>query len=382
MAPFGRCIRVALAGVGLLATLAGPPAHLHAQESELPPLVYVCPMHADQVAHEDGDCPICGMGLEPMRLDSVYTCPIHAVVSERHPGKCPICSRTLGEITVSVAWKCGGSDKELTEPGKCADGTAAIRVQKTLAHGNHNPQHGGQFFMAADSWHHIEGTYPSPGVFRLYLFDDYTKPLAADRIAAVTARVVTKEETNPQTFEAREITAVPLTPRQGRPLPRGGHRIAPAARQPDRAGRLHRRQQGPTLRLHLHRALGGLGASDHRRRDAPGDGHPRRPQRSAGTAARAPGSSEGDRRPREPDRGVGAGASGQGTGTGPRTARPRVPRTAAPADGRGGPRGGAGRVPPRRRRRPRRTRGGRACVCGAAHGRWARSNPCSRSSRP
>ena len=123
-------------------------------------------MHADQVSHENGECPICGMGLEPMRLDTVYTCPIHAVVSERHPGKCPICSRPLGEVTVSVAWKCGGADKELTEPGKCADGTAAIRVQKTLAHGNHNPQHGGQFFMAADSWHHIEGTYPSPGVFR------------------------------------------------------------------------------------------------------------------------------------------------------------------------------------------------------------------------
>jgi hypothetical protein len=210
MALFGRCLRVALAGAALLTSLATPPAHLHAQESDLPPLVYVCPMHADQVSHEDGDCPICGMGLEPMRLDTVYTCPIHAVVSERQPGKCPICSRTLGEVTVSVAWKCGGTDKELTEPGKCGDGTAAVRVQKTLAHGNHNPQHGGQFFMAADSWHHIEGTYPSPGVFRLYLFDDYTKPLASDRIAAVTARVVTKEETNPQTFESREVAATPL----------------------------------------------------------------------------------------------------------------------------------------------------------------------------
>ncbi len=212
MAHFARWFRVALAGAGLLTGLAGPPVHLHAQEAELPPLVYVCPMHADQVAHEDGDCPICGMGLEPMRLDTIYTCPIHAVVAEREPGKCPICARTLGQITVSVAWKCPGSDKELSEPGKCGDGSAAVRVQKSLAHGDHNPQHGGQFFMAADSWHHIEGAYPSPGIFRLYLFDDYTKPLAADRIAAVKARVVTKEETNPQTFESREVTAVPLTP--------------------------------------------------------------------------------------------------------------------------------------------------------------------------
>ena len=217
MAQFGRCLLVALAVAGLLAGPGALPSHLHAQDADLPPLVYVCPMHSDQVAHEDGECPICGMGLEPMRLDTVYTCPIHAVVAEHEPGKCPICSRTLGQVTVSVAWKCSGNEKELTEPGKCADGSPAVRVQKSLAHGNHNPQHGGQFFMAADSWHHLEGTYPSPGVFRLYLFDDYTKPLDADKMAAVKARVVTKEETNPQTFETREVTAVPLTPAKDGP---------------------------------------------------------------------------------------------------------------------------------------------------------------------
>jgi hypothetical protein len=211
MSLFGRCLRVAVAGAAVLATLAGGPAHLHAQEA-LPPLVYVCPMHSDQVAHEDGECPICKMGLEPMRIDNTYTCPIHSVVSERQPGKCPICGRTLGEITVAVAWKCTGSDQELTEPSRCKDGTTAVRVQKMLAHGNHNPQHGGQFFMATDAWHHLEGTYPSPGVFRVYLYDNYTKPLSAARTAAVKARVVTKETTDPQTFVTREVASVPLTP--------------------------------------------------------------------------------------------------------------------------------------------------------------------------
>lgn len=185
-------------------------AHAQEQGQELPPLVYVCPMHSDQVAHEDGECPICKMGLEPMRLDNVHTCPVHSVVAEKKAGKCPICGRTLGEVTVSVAWRCGGVDKDLMEPQRCKDGTQAIRVNKAAAHGNHNPQHGGQFFMAQDYWHHVEGVYPSPGVFRLYLYDDYTKPLAAARVKAVKARLVTKEETDPKTFITKEVASVPL----------------------------------------------------------------------------------------------------------------------------------------------------------------------------
>lgn len=189
-----------------------PLDHVHAQSRDLPPLVYVCPMHADQTSDKPGECPICHMDMEPMRLDQVFTCPIHSVVSQHDPGKCPICGRALGEVTISVAWRCTGVDKDLMEPQRCSDGSAAVRVQRSLAHGNHNAQYGGQFFMAADSWHHLEGTYPSPGVFRLYLYDDYTKPLAREKVLATTARVVTKEETNPQTFETREVAATPLKP--------------------------------------------------------------------------------------------------------------------------------------------------------------------------
>ncbi len=205
-----RAARVAVV-IAWLVTFSAAPGHPHAQEQELPPLVYVCPMHSDQVAHEDGECPICKMGLEPMRLDTVHTCPVHSVVAEQQAGKCPICGRTLGEVTVSVAWRCSGLDQDLIEPGRCADGTPAVRVHRAAAHGNHNPQHGGQFFMAQDYWHHVEGAYPSPGVFRLYLYDDYTKPLATPRVRAVTARLVTKEATDPQTFVTREVASVPLT---------------------------------------------------------------------------------------------------------------------------------------------------------------------------
>jgi len=218
MALIGRCLRVALAAAGLLTSLSSLPPHAHAQDA-LPPLVYVCPMHSDQVAHEDGECPICGMGLEPMRIDTTYTCPIHSVVSEREAGKCPICGRTLGEITVAVAWKCAGSEKELTEPSTCKDGAAAVRVQKTLAHGNHNPQHGGLFFMAPDSWHHIEGTYLPTGVFRLHLYDDYTKPLALKLAREISGTLVIKDS---KTGRDKEI-----------PLVRSGRYLqAPIGKQP------------------------------------------------------------------------------------------------------------------------------------------------------
>lgn len=210
----GRALRTLLT-LGWLVTWSATAlqTHTHAQE-ELPPLVYVCPMHSDQVAHEKGECPICKMTMEPMRLDQVYSCPVHAVVAEKHAGKCPICGRTMGEVTVKVAWRCGGVDKDLVEPQRCKDGSPAVKVQMAAAHGNHNPQHGGQFFMAQDYWHHVEGAYPSPGVFRLYLYDDYTKPLAADKVKEVRARLV-KEETNQKTFDTKEVASIPLTLAEG-----------------------------------------------------------------------------------------------------------------------------------------------------------------------
>ena len=205
-----------------------------------------------------------------------------------------------------------------------------MRVQKTLAHGDHNPQHGGQFFMAADSWHHIEGAYPSPGVFRLYLFDDYTKPLAADRIAAVKARVVTKEETNPQTFESREVTAVPLTPSPDGPYLEAAIDAVPLpasliVQASFTAGSKDQRFDFTFTEHSVASAPTTIDGATRLAMDIPDDAG-----RGAGDAARAARPGEGDRRPRQPHRGVGAGAAGQGPGLGPRAARPRIPGSAAP----------------------------------------------------
>lgn len=55
----------------------------------------------------------------------------------------------------------------------------AAEAHEGMAHGDHTPKHGGQFFMAGNGYHHVEGTLPEPGLFRLYFYDDFTKPIDA-----------------------------------------------------------------------------------------------------------------------------------------------------------------------------------------------------------
>jgi hypothetical protein len=49
---------------------------------------------------------------------------------------------------------------------------------------DHEPKHGGVFFMASDSTHHLEGVLLPNGTFKVYLFDEYTRPIPATGFAA------------------------------------------------------------------------------------------------------------------------------------------------------------------------------------------------------
>ncbi len=77
------------------------------------------------------------------------------------------------------------------------------------AHMDHSPRHGGRVFMAPDSFHHIEGTYPEPGIFRLYATDNYREPVD---VTMWMGRVVLQEDYDAATDEFIEVEAAALLP--------------------------------------------------------------------------------------------------------------------------------------------------------------------------
>ena len=144
---------------------------------KLPPISYTCPMHPEILESKGGVCPICKMDLVPIRLDSVWTCATRPLaVVQDGPGRCPIDGTALVQVTAAISWSCAGNAQESVSPGACPDGSPMQKKYASRAHGNHNPQHGGMFFMAADNTHHLEGAYLSSGVFRMYFYDEFTKP--------------------------------------------------------------------------------------------------------------------------------------------------------------------------------------------------------------
>ncbi len=67
-------------------------------------------------------------------------------------------------------------------------GREAMADMETMAdmegtHEDHDPKHGGIFFMALDEVHHLEGTLSDPGMFRVYLYNAMTMPLDSEKMA-------------------------------------------------------------------------------------------------------------------------------------------------------------------------------------------------------
>lgn len=69
-----------------------------------------CPMHPEIKQQGPGNCPKCGMALEPVEVQAaatktVYTCPMHPEVVQDHPGNCPKCGMALEPVKFRVEEK-------------------------------------------------------------------------------------------------------------------------------------------------------------------------------------------------------------------------------------------------------------------------------------
>ena len=126
-----------------------------------------------EITRQDkGRCPRCGRDLLRVTKTVTFTCPVHPKIDVLDQGRCPICRRTL------------------------------VANYSIRPHGDHNPKHGGQFFMASNNWH-LEVTHPAESTFRLYVYDDYSKPFPPP---GLTARITESVDAS----GARHDVAVPF----------------------------------------------------------------------------------------------------------------------------------------------------------------------------
>ncbi len=70
---------------------------------------YTCPMHPEVRQKGPGNCPRCGMALEPVipvtkkapEGETLWTCPMHPEIIKDSPGNCPICGMALEPKTAT-----------------------------------------------------------------------------------------------------------------------------------------------------------------------------------------------------------------------------------------------------------------------------------------
>lgn len=142
-------------------------------------------MHPEVVDSSPGKCPICGMEMQKVRLALVWSCPVHTDITEQQAGQCRRCGRDLIRVTKAVSFTCPVHKSiDVVDPGRCPRcGRTLVQKYSVRPHGDHNPKHGGSFFMVSNNWH-LEVTHPGRGLFRLYIYDNYSKPFSPPGLAA------------------------------------------------------------------------------------------------------------------------------------------------------------------------------------------------------
>lgn len=157
--------------------------------SELPPISYVCrtPGEERQVSDAPGRCEKSGQPLVPVRITRIYSCVKHPAVRNERPGRCALDGRDLGPIDAELYFTCPPDRTRSLDPGKCPSGDAPAKVYELRPHGDHNARHGGSMIFMSSDDDHVEGTFVAPGIFRIYLYDLKTEPLAPTGVVARVA---------------------------------------------------------------------------------------------------------------------------------------------------------------------------------------------------
>ncbi|HVS13432.1 MAG TPA: hypothetical protein VMV46_05895 [Thermoanaerobaculia bacterium] len=121
---------------------------------------------------------------QPFALWVDYTLDDHLVLPEILEPRDPAEQASRGSMLVGafepgLAGKAPGDLGEggVTSPFDPADPNAA-------AHMDHSPLHGGQFFMAPNMYHHLEGALYEGNVFRVFVYDDFKEPVDPRNFAA------------------------------------------------------------------------------------------------------------------------------------------------------------------------------------------------------
>ncbi|MDD5640260.1 MAG: heavy metal translocating P-type ATPase [Syntrophales bacterium] len=117
---------------------------------------YACPMHPEIIQEKPGDCPLCGMALEPLAAPAPeaekpeapqgdYTCPMHPEVRQPGPGACPKCGMALEPVAPPAPgrteWTCPMHPEIVRdEPGNCPICGMALEPRQVSAAEEENPE--------------------------------------------------------------------------------------------------------------------------------------------------------------------------------------------------------------------------------------------------
>ena len=121
----------------------------HHQHAAMSGVMYTCPMHPDLRQSGAGECPQCGMALEPEaplpQAAGAYTCPMHPDVRQSGPGECPQCGMVLesdAPVTMSATQYTCPMHPEIVreEPGTCPICGMALEAMTVVAEAPRNSE--------------------------------------------------------------------------------------------------------------------------------------------------------------------------------------------------------------------------------------------------